>query len=226
MADPIIGFKYLFGIHMGVGRGPHDELVEIKVGDKTAWRGSVTDNDTITIDQPELFGGEKGEGGIVGTLDVLFGGPTQVATERMGDVLTVPMPGFRRRLTMFFDGVMSMMNPYPKPWKFRTRRILAGWDGEPWYPEKAIISLTRPVSAGEAAATSETKNLALTESHITTQAGPSDPWTITIAPPGTLVSIDLVYFKTTAGDSGPDGSGGEGGGHGDGDAATGGGIGT
>lgn len=220
MASAVIGFKYLFGIHMGVGRGPHDELVEIKVGDKTAWRGSVTANETITIDAPDLFGGEKSEGGITGTMDVLFGGPAQVATDRMGDVLTVPMPGFRRRLTMFFDGVVSVMNPYPKPWKFRTRRALGGWDGDPWYPEKAIISLVRPVSTAESESTLETKTIATSETHTTVQLTPgSGPWSFEIEPTGTLISIDKVYFGQTiyaggdgtAADGTTDGPGGDGG---------------
>lgn len=32
-----IGYRYSFGIHMGISRGPVDELVEIRVGDKQAW---------------------------------------------------------------------------------------------------------------------------------------------------------------------------------------------
>ena len=35
--DYVAGYRYLFGIHMGVCRGPIDELVEIRVGDRTAW---------------------------------------------------------------------------------------------------------------------------------------------------------------------------------------------
>ena len=30
----IIGYRYYFDIHMGVGRGPVDELIEVKVGEK------------------------------------------------------------------------------------------------------------------------------------------------------------------------------------------------
>ncbi len=36
MADVTVGFRYLFGIHMGLSRGPVDEIVEIKVGEKVA----------------------------------------------------------------------------------------------------------------------------------------------------------------------------------------------
>ncbi len=36
-----IGYSYYFGIHMGLGRGPVDEITHIKVGDKTAWQDAT-----------------------------------------------------------------------------------------------------------------------------------------------------------------------------------------
>lgn len=75
------GYRYKFGIHMGICRGPVDEIVEIRVGDRTAWTGSVSANSLVPIDAPELFGGESGEGGVQGDLHVLMGGPTQVAPD-------------------------------------------------------------------------------------------------------------------------------------------------
>jgi hypothetical protein len=225
----VTGYKYLFGIHMGIGRGPVDELIEIKVGEKSAWRGSSTGNEQIAIDQPELFGGEKGEGGIVGTLTTLFGGPDQVAHPDMAAVLATPMPGFRRRITVFFDGIVSMMNPYPKPWKFRVRRAVAGWDGDPWFPATAVISLVRPVSAGESEGTTETRNVTTSFSMIAVPVdGIEDPaqYTVTIDPPGPLISIDQVYVKI--GVPGPGagiGDGADGSEGGDGDGAGDGGVG-
>lgn len=147
-SKPTVGFRYFFAIHMGIGRGPVDELVEIKVGDKTAWRGSVIANTTVQINAREIFGGDRGEGGVEGPLTVLMGGPTQVAPAAMTQIFG-PQPGFRRMFTLFFDGLVSAMNPYPKKWAVRHRRVLAGWDGVPWYPERAVITLVRPASEGE-----------------------------------------------------------------------------
>ncbi len=226
------GFKYLFGIHMGIGRGPVDELVEIKVGDKPTWRGSIVENGQTEIDEPELFGGTEKEGGIVGTFTTLFGQADQIADPALETVLKSPMPGFRGMFTAFFDGIISMNNPYPKPWKFRVRRALKGWDGEPWYPEKAVISLVRPVSAAEvddsfvhtSVATSETLTTGHdtgihvnTESHTmgfaagdhatgeTFTLPPVGPWSVTVTPPGALVSIDSIYttVQLSSGDAGP-----------------------
>ncbi|WP_256986861.1 hypothetical protein [Pseudomonas aeruginosa] len=52
-----MGYRYYMGILMGFARGPLDEMVEIKAGDRTAWKGSVMSNQTIQIQAGELFGG-------------------------------------------------------------------------------------------------------------------------------------------------------------------------
>lgn len=142
-----VGHRYFFGLHMGVGRGPMDELVAIKVGDRVAWTGSVTTNTSIQINQPGLFGGDDREGGIVGQLDVMMGAPTQAPNAALVAMLGGLVPAFRGVVTTFFDGLMCSGSPYPKPWTFRWRRALMGWDGEPWYPAKAVITMAGP--AGE-----------------------------------------------------------------------------
>lgn len=135
-----VGYRYFFGIHMGVGKAI-DELVEIKVGEKRAWSGSVTSNQTININAPELFGGDNGEGGIQGTLDVMMGAPDQPLNGRLAAMLGGLVPAFRGVCTLFYDGLVTSMNPYPKAWTFRVRRALKGWDGAVWYPERCVIDM-------------------------------------------------------------------------------------
>lgn len=193
-----VGYRYFFAIHMGIGRGPADELVEIKVGDKTAWRGSVQSSSTIQINAPELFGGEGGEGGVQGPLTVMMGESTQTAPGAMTAIFG-PQPGFRRMFTVFFDGLVSMMNPYPKKWAFRHRRALSGWDGVPWYPERAVITLFRPVSAGETADSSE----GVVATGIQTFRFPQSaaPFQFTLVGEGEIVAVDNIWFDR------PDGEG-------------------
>ena len=136
-----VGHRYLFGLHMGLARGPVDEIVEIRVGDREAWKGSITKSGRIVINKPDLFGGDKGEGGIKGTLDVLMGEADQAVLPALAALHGTPTPAFRGATTQYFDGQIAANNPYPKPWKTRARRALAGWDGAPWYPEKAVIWL-------------------------------------------------------------------------------------
>lgn len=137
-----IGHRYFMGIHMALGRGPLDEIVEIRAGDKTAFHGSITSNTDVYINKPDLFGGEEKEGGIQGTLSVLMGGPTQPVHARLAAMLGGLVPAFRGVVTVFFDGLICAMSPYPKPWAFRVRRSLAGWHGDaPWYSSKAVVAL-------------------------------------------------------------------------------------
>lgn len=141
-ANPVTGYWYSFGIHMGIGRGPINELVEIQVGDKIAWRGSAAASGEFQIDKPDLFGGVKQEGGIVGTLTLMMGEPTQVAPAGLVAMLGHALPGFRRMVTAFYNGKIAANSPYPKAWKFRVRRSTKGWQNDaPWYPEKAMIVL-------------------------------------------------------------------------------------
>lgn len=159
-----IGYAYYFGLHMGISRGPINELVELRVAEKTAWKGRFTGNGRIQINARDLFGGEKGEGGIEGPLDIYMGYDTQVSVPGLESMVGEARPGFRGRCTAFFDGLVCMLNPYPKAWSWRVRRTTEGWDGAPWYPTKAKIVLTRPVAAGEV--TSEAEIHAMNPAHI------------------------------------------------------------
>lgn len=137
-----VGYRYYFGIFMGVCRGPVDQLVAIKVADSEAWYGNVVESGRVQISAPELFGGDNKEGGIVGPLDVMMGDEAQTAPPALATMLGGLVPGFRGVLSLFFDGQIGAMNPYPKPWRVRVRRALKGWDDDAaWYPEKAVIML-------------------------------------------------------------------------------------
>jgi hypothetical protein len=138
--SPSPGYRYMFGLHIGVSRGPVDELVEIEAGGRTAWKGSVTSSTTIKIDAANLFGGDKGEGGISGMLDVMMGDADQAVNGRLSTMLGGLVSACRGVFTAYFDGQVTAINPYPKPWKFRVRRALKGWHSDVcWYPEKAKI---------------------------------------------------------------------------------------
>lgn len=150
-----IGYRYFFSLHMGIGRGPINEIAEIRVGDIPAVTTPIPLKDSgrlVTINKPDLFGGEKKEGGIrgpmycyngaddqelQGSLSTFVGRLPAIASTLGGDV-----PNFRGVVTLWFDGMVAAMNPYPKEWSFRVRRYDAGWSNDdPWYPEKALILL-------------------------------------------------------------------------------------
>lgn len=147
-----IGYRYSFTLQMGLGRGPINELLEIRVGDKLAWFGSATSSSTISIQAGDLFGGDKGEGGIQGTMDICMGDSAQGQNGRMVGMRGALLSAYRGVTTFVYDGLICSMNPYPKPWRFRVRRTTAGWDrlGGAWYPERADIYYYDDYTAMEA----------------------------------------------------------------------------
>lgn len=171
-----IGFRYYMSIHMGLCRGPIDELVQIKMGDLRAWpipegtggnvvtvaegpngRGVLMNADNsassvpasqintiggtgdYSINAGELFGGDKKEGGVAGTLRMMMGSSGQTVPAWIKGLMGGRVPGFRGVATLFFDGLLTSLNPYPKKWEFRVRRTVSGWDGAVWQPSLATI---------------------------------------------------------------------------------------
>lgn len=142
-----VGYSYYMGVQMGLCRAA-DEIVEVRVGGKKVsglrpYSASVTSD---AIRQPEIFGGKSGEGGIMGTLEWYFGNATQTASSKLRKMLTGDpngrVPGFRGFVSCYFDGLYAEMNPYPKRWGFRVRRLEQGWSsGTPWDLAKLRIYL-------------------------------------------------------------------------------------
>ena len=67
-----IGFHYKLGVVMALSHSPVDYISEIIIGEKTVWSGSIKDG-SFTTHQPELFGGDKKEGGVSGQITILSG---------------------------------------------------------------------------------------------------------------------------------------------------------
>ena len=66
-----VGYRYFFDLQMGICRGSAidqavDELVEVRVGDRTAWKGSLTESGSVYISKYNLFGGDECDGGVQG----------------------------------------------------------------------------------------------------------------------------------------------------------------
>ena len=168
-----IGYRYYFSLHIGIGRGPVNQIAEVRVGGLTAYGGAINLKDSgrlVYINKPELFGGDKKEGGIQGPMYCYNGAPDQVLQPRLTSAppgspgilagikknsntvtrslpsiassLGGDVPNFRGVVTLWYDGLVCSMNPYPKEWAFRVRRWDAGWwNDEPWYPAKARVLL-------------------------------------------------------------------------------------
>lgn len=155
LSKTTIGYTYFMSLHIGLGRGPLNQVAEIQVGERVAYPQAIDISNAgqaFVIDKPDLFGGKKKEGGIVGPAYLYNGAADQVLQPALPSVLgTLPsiesslggdVPSFRGVTTLWFDGQVTSMTPYPKSWSFRVRRYSAGWyNNDPWYPAKARVVL-------------------------------------------------------------------------------------
>ena len=71
-----IGYKYSLGMVMTICHAPIDFVTELIFGEKSAWRGQSKDH-RLYINEHELFGGDKKEGGVAGSVNIHSGKPDQ-----------------------------------------------------------------------------------------------------------------------------------------------------
>lgn len=138
-----VSWWYKLIAHFGLSLGPIDALLEIRGGDRTAWKGEKTTSGIISINKPDLYGGEKKEGGIVGDFELMMGEPDQAPNSYLAQWFGAMQGAYRGVCTILFrGGKIGAGNPYPKALYFKLRRILKGWDnGGCWYPEKAPVPM-------------------------------------------------------------------------------------
>lgn len=99
-----IGFRYYLGVHAAVCIGPVDAVTKLEFDNRTAWEGEVTANGRIGVFAPELFGGDKREGGVVGSVDLLMGEPGQGKNAYLMSQLGTDIPTYRGIFTVVFRG--------------------------------------------------------------------------------------------------------------------------
>lgn len=141
-----IGYKYYLGMHLGLCHGPIDKITRLSVDDRIAWSGANTGG-SVTVNAESLFGGEKREGGVSGTIDVEMGEPTQGQNSYLVSMLGSLIPAYRGIVGLVFRQCYLGNNPYLKKWSARGQRIHVRQDGvEQWYDDTAeIIGLSTSV---------------------------------------------------------------------------------
>lgn len=135
-----IGYKYYLGMHLGMCHGPVDAITRLSVDDRVAWSGTNTGG-SINVSAAELFGGEKREGGVSGTIDVAMGGPAQGQNSYLVSKLGSLIPAYRGIVGLIFRQCYLGNNPYLKKWSVRAQRIHKRQTGiAQWYDDKAEIN--------------------------------------------------------------------------------------
>lgn len=146
------GYWYRVAMHLGISATPIDSLLEIRVANKTAWSGSLNQSGVININQPNLLGGEKDQGGLVGNLQLMNGEPSQQPNAYLAQVFGPQQPAWHGVATLaWLGGRYGANNPYPQPIQAKILVAKRGWDDDPgdgsacWYPEKVSV----PVAASQ-----------------------------------------------------------------------------
>lgn len=146
----VVGYRYFMGVQIALAHGPVDNIYRLIGENNVAWSGNVTDNTSVVVNAPKLFGGEKREGGWVGTMDIMMGAESQGFNPYLEYAIDGPVPAYRGITSIVFRGsspagggkswMWSTGNPYFKaPW-VEIARYVQGWSrGAAWYPEKAKI---------------------------------------------------------------------------------------
>lgn len=96
---------YYLAVHFGLCHGPIDAITRIIVKEKLAWEGRAG-HGQIAINKRDLFGGNKKEGGVAGTVEVLTGKLDQVIPEYMASRFrrtSATMPAYRGIASLYFS---------------------------------------------------------------------------------------------------------------------------
>lgn len=103
--------EYRMSIHLGICAGPVDHISGIYGGEKEAWSGRLDEPGVINIDKPDLYGGIKKEGGMVGAVTFLPGREDQIMPEFLAAKLgktSDTCQAYRRTASIFLTEQVSI----------------------------------------------------------------------------------------------------------------------
>lgn len=114
-------YDFLFSIDFGLCHGEIDSLNQVWVKDRKIWCGVCESRNTYWIENVDLFGGDDGEGGVKGYMEVYTGTDSQKMSAKLaGKYGRTPdtAPGYRGLAHVLFTGkgdrgwVWTTNNPY------------------------------------------------------------------------------------------------------------------
>lgn len=125
----ITGYNYTIALQMALALGPDVKLKQIHVENKLVWGGGVAEagDETITINMPELYGGQSGGGGIGGLgadkAEFRTGSLTQGPNPYMAGIGVNPLPTLAGVSYIVLGGMYIGTSPNVRPWSFVLKRV-------------------------------------------------------------------------------------------------------
>ncbi len=135
----VIGHKYYLGFHLVYCLSGINTIRAIATDKKTVWTGSVSSNRTISVNKPNLFGGDppEGQGGLSGSVDVCFGEPNQGVNGYLQSLNGGKIvPAYRDLFALVFKKFYVGNSPSIKP----LRVLLEGDPTVPWRDDIKYIN--------------------------------------------------------------------------------------
>lgn len=100
-------YDYLMSIDYGICHGPIDSVNFVIAKEKYMYVGPATASGAKYIEKKKLFGGDKGEGGAIGTMEVYLGSWGQRMSTALAaryELTPTTAPGYRGIAHLFFRG--------------------------------------------------------------------------------------------------------------------------
>jgi len=100
-------YDFLLSIDYGISYGTVDSINQVWVKDKPILCGRYDVDTAVTVNLPDLFGGDDAEGGVEGVVELYMGSDAQVASEALASrfgATTATWPGYQGLTHMFFRG--------------------------------------------------------------------------------------------------------------------------
>lgn len=149
-----IGYKYAIGLQMALCRGPMastDFLYNIRCDDSYAWGEDAPTADapispldagtSLSINQPEFFGGSAsgGGGGLIGNMSMYPGTETQAVSSYLAP-FQIPQPAYRGTVYLTWNQGEVGLSPNLRPFDFELARYPDGLDLATLQPGDEIIN--------------------------------------------------------------------------------------
>lgn len=176
--------QYRMSIHIGVCKEV-DAFRKVYINEKLAWEGSRS-NSAESVNKPNLFGGEKKEGGIYGRMHFLSGVATQVLPTWLRSKLTgtIGVPSFRGIASIFFTGNESIGSQLGFLWSSNVPYIRPIW----------VTAERRPRGLSQARAWVDFDAGTVNPAHIIYECMTNTVWGMGAA----ASQFDVPYWENTA----------------------------
>jgi hypothetical protein len=132
---------YYVGMHMVLCSAPIDFIGFVRAKEKIINTAPIVGTSDVFIDQSEIFGGLKREGGIKGLISFLFGYPDQLPNPYLTSKLGL-VPAYRGVVSVILNKIYIGTGYYMQNWSFFATRVNVREKGQTqWHPAYACPQL-------------------------------------------------------------------------------------